>query len=172
MRLSTAFLVIGLLLAIFGVLALNNPFAASLAATTLVGVVFLGSGVVQAWVLFQAGRHKGRFSNGAVAFLTMVAGIWLLANPTAGTISLTLMLGAVFLVVGVVRVLMSVSLRGLPYFWLVLLSGLVSAMIGGVVLLDSAAAVGAVLGMLLGLQLLAEGLGLMAFGLLTRNRGY
>lgn len=172
MRLSTAFLVIGLLLTVFGVLALYNPFAASLAVTTLVGIVFLGSGVVQAWVLFQAGEHAGRFSNAAVALLTIVAGVWLLANPMAGTISLTLMLGAVFLVVGLVRVLLSVSLRGMPYFWLVLLSGLASAMIGGVVLFDSAATVGAFLGLLLGIQLLAEGLGLMAFGLLTRHKGY
>ncbi|WP_010137201.1 HdeD family acid-resistance protein [Oceanicola sp. S124] len=172
MKLSTAFLGIGLFLAVFGLLALANPFAASIAVTTFVGIVFLGSGVLQAWVLFKAGDHQGRGLNAVVALLTIVAGVWLLANPLAGMISLSLLLGAVFLVMGLLRVLMSLATRGAPFFWLVLLSGLASVVIGGVVLFDLGASTGAFLGLLLGIQLLAEGIGLVAFGLLTRQRGY
>lgn len=172
MKLSTAFTCIGLFLAVFGLLALANPFAASIAVTTLVGVVFLGSGVLQAWVLFKAGDHDERMLNGAVAVLTIVAGVWLLTNPLAGTISLSLLLGAVFLIMGVVRLLMSLALRGERFFWLVLLSGLASVTIGGAVLFDVGTSAGVFLGLLLGIQLLAEGIGLVAFGLVTRNRGY
>ncbi|MBR9766480.1 MAG: hypothetical protein GYB53_23925, partial [Rhodobacteraceae bacterium] len=108
----------------------------------------------------------------AVAVLTIVAGVWLLDNPLAGMISLSLLLGAIFLIVGLVRATMSFALRGAPYFWLVLLSGLASVVVGSIVLFDMGASTGAFLGLLLGLQLLAEGIGLVAFGLMTRQRGY
>ncbi|MGI3163791.1 HdeD family acid-resistance protein [Pseudooceanicola sp. 200-1SW] len=172
MKLSTTFLLIGVVLAVMGLLALANPFAASLAVTSLVGVVFMVSGVAQAWVEFQAGPHQGRRRNALVALLTIVAAVWLLANPLSGTLSLTLLLGAIFFVMGFVRLAMAASLRGAPFFWLVLLSGGASLAIGLLVLFDVGAAATTFLGLLLGIQLVAEGAGLFAFGLITRHRGF
>ena len=172
MRLSTAFVLIGVALLVMGALAMANPFAASLAVTSLVGIVFMISGVAQAWVEFKAGPHQGRRRNGLVALLTIVAAVWLLANPLAGTLSLTILLGAIFFLMGFVRLAMAASLRGAPFFLLVLLSGVASLAIGLMVLFDVGAAATTFLGILLGIQLLAEGAALVAFGLIARHRGY
>ncbi|NIZ11626.1 HdeD family acid-resistance protein [Pseudooceanicola sp. HF7] len=172
MKVSSALIFIALMLLIGGVLALMNPFAASLAVTTLVGIFFLASGVIQAWILFRAQAHDHRLWNGFVALLTIVAGVWLLANPLQGTVSLTLILGVVFFVMGVVRLLMATQLGGTPFLWLAILSGVASVGIGLLVFFDFASATSALLGLLLGFQLLAEGIGLMTFGVVARRKGY
>ena len=99
MKASTAMLVIGVLLILGGIFALANPLAASIAVTTLVGAMFLVAGILQAWVLFQDIGAEHRLWNGFIALLTIVAGVWLLTNPLAGTVSLTLILGGVFVFV-------------------------------------------------------------------------
>lgn len=171
MKISTAMIVIGIVLGLFGLLALANPFAASLAVTSLVGIAFLASGVILAWLLFNAGEHDGRLSNGLVALLSLVAGVWLLANPLAGTVSLTLLLGVIFFALGIVRLAMAMSARGTPVFWLILLSGLFSVLIGVLVFSDFASAATSFLGILLGIELVSEGAGLFAFGLIARRNG-
>ncbi|MFC4669043.1 HdeD family acid-resistance protein [Seohaeicola nanhaiensis] len=169
MKASTALLVIGVLLIFGGILALANPLAASIAVTTLVGAMFLASGVLQAWFLFRDPGAQHRLWNGLVALLTIVAGVWLLTNPLEGTVSLTLILGVVFLIMGVMRLLISSRLSGTPFFWLMLLSGLASVAIGLLVFTDFQSAATSLLGILLGIQLLAEGAGLAAIGLFSRR---
>ncbi|GHF35739.1 HdeD family acid-resistance protein [Seohaeicola zhoushanensis] len=169
MKASTALLVIGVLLIIGGIFALANPLAASIAVTTLVGAMFLASGVLQAWFLFRDPGAHHRLWNAFVALLTIVAGVWLLANPLAGTVSLTLMLGVVFLIMGIARLLISSRLSGTPFFWLMLLSGAASTLIGVLVFTDFQSAATSLLGILLGIQLLAEGAGLVAIGLFSRR---
>ncbi|WP_158585669.1 HdeD family acid-resistance protein [Pseudooceanicola sediminis] len=172
MRVSSILLMIGVLLALGGILALANPFAASLTVTTIVGVFFLLSGVVQAWILFRAGGVSGRFFNGFVALLSIVAGVWMLANPLAGTVSLTLILGVVFLVMGVVRLLMGLQLGQTRLRWVMLLSAAASIGIGLLVFFNIAAAASTLLGILLGFQLLSEGIGLLAFTWFIRRKGH
>ena len=171
MKASTLLLVMGGLLILGGLLALANPFAASLAVTTLVGIIFLGSGIIQTWALFRDGTVHGRWWNIAVALLAIVSGVWLLANPLEGMVSLTIVVGATFFAMGLVRLLLSGALRGTPFFWMLLLSGLGSVAIGLIVLLGFAAAATSFLGILLGVQLLAEGIGLVALGLFGRGSG-
>ena len=169
MKASTAMLVIGVLLILGGIFALANPLAASIAVTTLVGAMFLVAGILQAWVLFQDSGAEHRLWNGFIALLTIVAGVWLLTNPLAGTVSLTLILGVVFFVMGIVRLMIAMRLTGTPFFWLMFLSGLASALIGVLVFTDFQSAATTLLGILLGVQLLAEGAGLVAIGLFSRR---
>ncbi|QOL82462.1 HdeD family acid-resistance protein [Pseudooceanicola spongiae] len=172
MRVSTILMIIGALLSLGGILALANPFAASMTVTTIVGVFFVFSGVVQAWILFRAGGVSGRFFNGFVALLSIVAGVWMLANPLAGTVSLTLILGVVFLIMGLVRLLMAVQLGQTRLRWIMMLSGIASVGIGLLVLFNIAAAASTLLGIFLGIQLLAEGIGLLAFTWAMRRKGH
>ncbi len=89
----------------------------------------------------------------------------LLANPLQGLISLTLILGVVFLVTGIARLVLSFRLRDTPMFWLLLLSGAASVLIGVMVFGNFAAAATSLLGLLLGIQLIADGVALLALGI-------
>ncbi|WP_109465290.1 HdeD family acid-resistance protein [Albibacillus kandeliae] len=169
MKASTLMIVMGALLLLGGILALANPFAASITVTTLVGAFFLVAGIIQAWALFQDKTAQHRMWNGVVALLTIIAGVWLLANPLKGMVSLTIIVGALFFVMGLVRIMLAFQLRGSPLFWLLLLSGVASVLIGAFVFSDFASAATTLLGVLLGIQLLAEGVGLIALGYFARK---
>ncbi|WP_334194773.1 HdeD family acid-resistance protein [Pararhodobacter sp.] len=169
MRPASVFLIVGAVLLIGGVLALANPFAASLAVTTLVGMVLVFAGIVQTWAAVTGRDLPHRIWTGAVGLLALLAGISLIADPLAGVVSLTLLVGIVFLLTGAVRLGMAWRLRETSLFWFLLLSGAASVLIGFLVVTDIGAAATSLLGLLLGLQLLADGIGLIALGLIARR---
>ncbi|WP_417629082.1 HdeD family acid-resistance protein [Pararhodobacter aggregans] len=169
MRPASVLLIVGVVLVIGGVLALANPFAASLAVTTLVGMVLIVAGVLQSWVAITGAGVPHRIWTGFVGLLGLLAGVSLIANPLAGVVSLTLLVGIVFLLTGAVRLGMAWRLRETPLFWFLLLSGAASVLIGFLVVTDIGAAATSLLGLLLGIQLLADGIGLIALGLIARR---
>lgn len=171
MKASTGLSIVGALLILGGILALANPLAASLAVTTLVGFVFLLAGVIQAWAAFEGSAPGGRLWNGIWALLGIVAGVWLLANPLEGTVSLALMLGLIFLITGVMRVALGLGASGSAK-WLLLLSGLAGIVIGVLVFSDFAQAATQFLGLLLGIELLSQGIALILLGGIGRRSGF
>lgn len=170
MKLSTSSIVIGIVMVLCGGVALANPFAASLTVTSLVGMMFLVIGVALAWATFNDRGGEGRFWLGLAALLDIVLGVWLLANPLAGTVSLTLMVGALFFVLGLIRLFVAFQSVAGRMRGLLILSGLASVLIGALVFTDFGQAATQLLGVLLGIELLVDGAGLVALGLLMRRR--
>ncbi|MBN8292625.1 DUF308 domain-containing protein [Rhodobacter sp. NTK016B] len=170
MKPGTLLILLGIVMMVGGGLALANPFAASIAVTTLVGAFFLLAGALQLWVAAFDANHPHRVWTGIVGLLGLLAGVVLIADPLAGVVSLTLLVGIVFLITGAVRLSMAWRLRETPLFWVLLLSGAASVLIGFLVVGNIAAAATAFLGLLLGIQLLADGVGLVALGLTSRRR--
>jgi len=171
MRASSTMLGLGIAMILGGLFAIFNPIAASVAITTIVGLVLLIAGGVSLISLLVDGTFRGRMWNIVVAALSVIAGFWMLTNPLAGTISLTIILGAIFFVIGVIRLLMVGAVRGTPAFWPILLSGLFSTGIGLLVLFGFAEIQSTLLGYLLGIQLVAEGVALAALGWFGRKEG-
>ncbi len=169
MRTGTLLILLGIVLMVGGGLALANPFAASLAVTTLVGAFLLLAGVLQLGVALVNSAVPHRLWTGFVGLLGLLAGLSLLTDPLAGVVSLTLLVGIVLLMTGAVRLGMAWRLRQTPLFWFLLLSGAASVLIGVLVAGNIAAAATSFLGLLLGIQLLADGIGLIALGLIGRR---
>ena len=169
MRTWLTLTLLGVLLVIGAFIALANPFAASLAVTTLVGFFFLIGGAIQAWLAVAARADRHRMWHGVIGALGIVAGISLLANPLGGLISLTLLLGIVFLATGAARLVLAFRLRESRSFWFLLLSGAVSVLLGILIFGNFAAAATTLLGVLLGIQLLADGVALIALGIVSRR---
>jgi uncharacterized membrane protein HdeD (DUF308 family) len=169
MRSATILIVFGIVLFVGGVLAVANPFAASLAVNTLVGVFLLVSGAVQLWVAFADPGLPHRIWTAIAALIALVAGVSLLANPLQGLISLTVLVGILLLVGGIVRIAMAFNQRDQMVYWALLLSGAASAVIGILVFANILAAATTLLGLLLGIQLLADGIALLALGLIARG---
>jgi len=170
MRNGGLLIVLGVLLLLGGIAALANPFAASLAVTTLVGIVLIISGATQLWLAFAHSGDPHRLWTAIVAIVALIAGISLIANPLSGVISLTILVGVLFLIMGVSRLVMAFRMRETPYFWLLLLSGAASAIIGILVFSNIMAAATTLLGLLLGIQLLADGIALISLGLFARKQ--
>ena len=108
---------------------------------------------------------------GLFSLLQLMLGVWILANPLAGLISLTVMVGALFLITGILRVIWAFRLGSAAgrSFWLLLLSGLVSAGLGLWVLIFPLQASPVLLGTLIAIELLSAGAALIALGLALKK---
>ncbi len=152
-----------------GVLALLNPFAATLAATLMAGWAFALLGVLQIVQAFQVQGWGGFIWALLFGILTLVVGGSLLFNPLAGMVSLTLLVAVLFLAIGVVKVMYAFSLRPVTGWGWVLLSGIVSVVLGVMILADFPWAVGSILGILLGVELISNGVLFLFVALGLRN---
>ena len=82
----------GVLSLTLGVLAFLNPFAATYAATLVIGAFFIAAGIVSlaAGVM---GKHEGRGYAIGFGLLSLVIGVLMAFDPMSGALSLTLLVG-------------------------------------------------------------------------------
>lgn len=163
----------GVLMLVLGILALVFPVRSSGVITAVVAVAFLVGGVV-GWVsnLMRA-RQLGRwlsFWRLVVSSVFLVAGVSMIQQLTKGSfssllpvMSLTLAIGIVFLVEGLVAVVVSLSHRQVSGWAWGLLNGLVTLTLGGLILSMSPAGLMPVLGILVGVSFLFSGVDLLLF---------
>ena len=82
----------GVLSLTLGVLAFLNPFAATYAATLVIGAFFIAAGIVS----LAAGvisKHEGRGYAIGFGLLSLVIGVLMAFDPMSGALSLTLLVG-------------------------------------------------------------------------------
>ncbi len=164
-------IVLGVLAVIGGIVAILNPFAATIAATALAAWFFLILGVLMLVAAFRGEDERwGRVWTGLTGVFGVLAGIFILVRPFAGMLSLTLVVGVMFLAVGVTRLWLAWKFRGSRYFWLLLIGGALSVLLGAIIVANFPAAALTVLGILLAVELLSSGVSMIVLGLMARDR--
>lgn len=153
---------LGALLAVGGLVILGHAALATAVSVLFLGWMLLVVGVVGlAGSLFRIGKG-GFWASALSGGLLTVLGLVLLRNPSVGAITLTLVGGAMFLAGGIVRL---VAAGGMPEYRIPLaLSGIVSAALGLIVLLNLFEASLVLLGVMLGVEALADGIAMMLMG--------
>jgi uncharacterized membrane protein HdeD (DUF308 family) len=158
-------LVAGLVAVLGGVIALLNPVAATITATTIVAWLFLFMGALQVVAAFGTMGMWTRIWTAALGALAIVIGGWILTNPIAGTLVLTWTIGVLFLVEGIVKLVLAFVARQSPYFWAMLLSGAVSVVLGGMILGRFPETALTIPGILMAVDLISTGVALVALAL-------
>jgi membrane protein HdeD len=152
-----------------GVAALLNPLAATLTATVLAGWMFVIVGVVLLATLFSEMGWGRRLWTILLGALAVWLGLNILGNPLEGAMTLTLIVGISFLAEGVVKLILAWGTRGTPYFWMVLLSGAISVLLGGMILANFPQSAATILGILLAVDLISTGISMVALSLHARD---
>jgi uncharacterized membrane protein HdeD (DUF308 family) len=150
------------LLILGGIAILGNAVLATMFSVLLIGWTTLISGVVLAVGAFFKFKSGGFWSAALSGAVLAVLGLFILRNPLIGALSLTLLAGALFLVTGVTRIVVSShfpEVRGA-----LIVSGIVSLALGMFVLFNLVEATLTLLGVLLGVQILVEGVTLLVAG--------
>lgn|SRR5690606_5578130 len=161
---------LGVISIIGGLLALINPFAATLTAAMLAAWIFLIFGLLHIVQTFRAQSRGGAFLWNLLIGLLMVAlGLSLIFRPLEGIISLTVVVAIMFIVLGIAKLLYAFGLRPLSGWGWVLLSGIVSLVLGIMILADLPWAAASILGILLAIELLSNGFFMLLVGLSLRN---
>lgn len=163
----------GVLMLVLGVLALVFPILASVWVTTVVAVAFLVGGIV-GWInnLMRA-KQLSRwltFWRLVVSTVFVVAGVSMIQQLGAGpagvvlpVASLSLAIGIVFSVEGAVASVVSLAHREISGWGWGLLNGLITLILGGLILSLPAASLLSVLGILVGISFLFSGIDLLSF---------
>lgn len=155
-------LVLGGLLVVVAVVVLLHSVLATALSVLFVGWMAMLAGIVTVVVsLISIGRDgfwTGLLGGGLLAVL----GIVMLRNPGAAALTLTLVAGALFLSSGIARI---AAATRIPEARVPLaIGGGISTLLGLMILFNLFAASFTVLGILLGVQLLAEGVAIMVSG--------
>lgn len=160
--------IVGLLLVLAGVFLLGNVVFATAISVWVIGWTSLVSGILLllgAVFRIKTGGFWSAVLGGAV--LTVV-GLFILRNPAVGAVALTLASGMTFFVSGLAR--MAWSFAEGPGRLVLFVSGLVSLGLGFYVLFNLGTATLVLLGTLLGIQTLLEGITLIAVGRLRPQK--
>ncbi len=163
-------LIAGIIAVAGGILALFNPIAATLTATTIVAWLFLIMGALQIVAAFGDMGTGSRIWTAALGALAIFIGGWILSNPIAGTLALTWTIGLLFFVEGVVKLVLAFATRGTPYFWALLLSGAISVLLGGMILGRFPESAMTIPGILLAVDLISTGVSMVALALHFKDR--
>ena len=164
------FLFEGIALLLLGVLAILAPVIATLTITLAFGWIFLISGMIGLTTTLHA-RHAPGFRWSLLsAVLGIVVGVLLLLWPVSGAISLTLLLASFFALEGIAMIMYGFEhKREMSGRWgWMLLNGIVDLLLAAIILMAFETSAGLILGLLIGIDMILGGAGLIAMGLHAR----
>jgi uncharacterized membrane protein HdeD (DUF308 family) len=165
------FLVEGIILVLLGAAAIIVPVIATLAFTLLIGWLFLISGIVGLITTFWLRNAPGFWWSLVSGVIGIAAGIVLIRWPISGTVSLTLVLIAFFVVEGIATLMYAfehrVQLSG-RWGWM-LASGIVDLILAGIIFAGLPETATWALGLLVGINLLFGGTAMIAMALAARS---
>jgi uncharacterized membrane protein HdeD (DUF308 family) len=164
-------LIAGLIALVGGIIALLNPLAATVTAVMLAGWIMVAAGVIEIIGVFSANGWGARIWSLILGLLTVVLGLYILANPIISAVVLTWLVGVLFLATGATKVVLSFGLRGTGFMAVVLLSGIVSIVLGIMVLSNFPYSAAGILGILLAVELISTGVANIALSLRLRQTG-
>ena len=165
------FLVEGIVLMLLGAAAIIVPVIATLAFTLLIGWLFLLSGAVGLVTTFWMRNAPGFWWSLLSAVVGIAAGIVLIRWPISGTVSLTLVLIAFFIVEGIVTLMYAIEHRARlsgRWGWM-LASGIVDLILAGIIFAGLPESATWALGLLVGINMLFGGSAMIAMALAARS---
>ena len=158
-------LALGIVYLITGIVALGSVVMATAASVFVVGIMMVVSGVAEVINAFQI-KTWGRFLLWILlGALYIVAGFVTFQNPLLAAVFLTLILGAALVASGIMRIILAFSMKeGSAWLWVVF-SGVVTLLLGGVILSHWPVSGLYVLGVFLGIDLVIAGVSWIAISL-------
>ncbi|MCA1781341.1 MAG: HdeD family acid-resistance protein [Dermatophilaceae bacterium] len=167
-RRTTWDVILGILVVIAGIVLLGNTVFATAISVLFLGWMALTSGIVLIIGAIFRRKSGGLWSGILGGAMLGVLGLFILRNPLVGAVTLTLLAGAMFFSSGVTRVVGAAQATEARV--LLIISGLISVALGLWVLFNIGTATLTLLGILLGVQTLLEGLTLITVGRLRPSK--
>jgi uncharacterized membrane protein HdeD (DUF308 family) len=162
-------MLIGVLTIFVGCVAILVPAVASVGTAIFIGWLLLFVGAILVAAAFAAHSIGSLVLRMIWAILTVVVGIWLIVEPSNGTLTLTLVLGIYFLFMGLTRTTIAFVSRGQPNAGLLGLNGVASLLIGILILAKWPDSADWAIGLLVGIDLIFAGWTLTSVALVGKD---
>ena len=165
------FLAEGIILVILGIAAIMLPLVATIALTIIIGWIFLVSGIVGLVTTFWMRQAPGFWWSLISAIIAIGAGVVLLLWPVSGSVSLTLVLIAFFVVEGIASIMYAIEHRNqLTGRWVwMLVSGIIDLILAGIIFAGLPGTALWALGLLVGINMVFGGAALIAMAFAARQ---
>lgn len=170
-RSSTWFFIGGILFLILGIAAISAQFTTTMITVMFIGSIIMLGGVICIIDAFVNWRHHwgDLLLHFALGILYLIIGFLVIRSPLLASVSLTFLLGVFYLIVGIFR-LISSSITRLPNWGWVFFSGLISALLGFLILISWPSSSLFIIGLFVGIDLLFWGWGYLMAGIALHNR--
>jgi uncharacterized membrane protein HdeD (DUF308 family) len=161
---------LGAVYLVAGFVALGSVLLATVVSVFLVGIMMIIAGVAEVISAFEV-RGWGKFLLWLLlGALYIIAGLVTFQNPLLAAAVLTLILGVVLVASGIMRIILAFSVqREAPWIW-VLLSGVITLVLGALILARWPVSSLYILGLFLGIDLIFAGAGWVGLGFSLRRR--
>jgi uncharacterized membrane protein HdeD (DUF308 family) len=164
-----ALMTVGVVAIFIGCVAIVIPAAFSVGTAIFIGWILLFAGAFLVAAAFSAHSVGTLLLRLLWAALTVIVGAWLIFEPHNGTLTLTLVLGIYFLIIGVTRITVAFMARGQQNAGLVGLSGVAGLLIGILVLAKFPSSADWAIGLLVGIDLIFAGWTLTSVALVGKD---
>jgi uncharacterized membrane protein HdeD (DUF308 family) len=151
-----------------GSMAFAYSVLVTLASVFVLGWALVFGGLIQAIHAFKVSMWSGFLLELLLAILYVVVGLVMVAHPEAGAMSLTLLIGAFFLVSGLFRIFAGTMLHPPGRAWL-LLSGAVTLLLGVLIWMEWPASGLWVIGTFVAIDMIFSGTWLIMLALKARS---
>lgn len=166
---STLSIVWGVLLIIFGMVAVGAPFLAAVAVNGLIAWLIVLAGVVHLMLAFRAHGAGSMIWKLLVGLAYLCFGIYVITHPVLGVASLTLILAVLFLIEGVLDIILFFKMRSAGGASWMLIDGVITLLLGLLIYIHWPSSSAWAIGTLVGVSMIISGISRVMLSLTFRK---
>ncbi len=164
-------LAFGLFSIVLGTIGLGMTFVLTELAIVFFAALLIVGGVFQLLDALKCNGWKSTAWHVLIALLYVAAGVYMTLHPTLAAVSLTLLLGAMFIAVGLLRAIMAFQIKPAAGWYWPLISGIVSLILGGLILAEWPQSGLFIIGLFIAIELIFNGWSYLFIALAARAAG-
>lgn len=162
------FLLFGIALVVLGIVAIGAAFLATMITVVAFAILLMIAGVLSIVGAFWVQKWSGFFLQLLGGILYLVIGLFMVRHPLAAAAGLTLMIAALLLAGGAVRIAIALTQRFESWGWM-MVNGIVSVVLGFLIWMQWPEASMWLIGLFVGIDLLFHGWTWMMFALTLKS---
>lgn len=166
---STLSILWGVLLIVFGILAVGLPFLAAVAVNALVAWLIVLAGGAHLMIAFNAHSAGSVIWKVLVGIAYVCFGVYLILHPVLGVASLTLVLAALFLLEGIFDLVLYSRLRAMHGSSWFLFDAIVTLALAVMIYMQWPSSAGWAIGTLVGVSMIFSGVARVMMSLAVRK---
>jgi uncharacterized membrane protein HdeD (DUF308 family) len=166
---STWSILWGILLIVFGMLAVGSPFLAAVAVNVVIAWLLVLAGVVHLTVAFHTREAGSLIWRLLVGLAYVFFGVYLISHPALGVASLTLVLASLFLVEGILNIALFFRVRSVQGSGWLLIDGIITLLLGLMIYMQWPSSAAWAIGTLVGVSMIISGVTRVMLSLAVRK---
>lgn len=166
---STLSIMWGILLVLFGMLAIGSPYLAAIALNVVIGWLIVLAGAVHLTLAFSAHSAGNVIWKLLVGLAYLAFGIYVILHPVLGVASLTLILASLFLIEGVLNIILFFKMRSMRGSNWMLIDGVITLLLGVMIYAQWPSSSVWAIGTLVGVSMIFSGISRIMLSMAVRK---